>query len=39
MPALLPPEVTMDAELRAKLESDMKEAENTSLPDDDDDDL
>ncbi|KAH8041238.1 hypothetical protein HPB51_014386 [Rhipicephalus microplus] len=39
MPALAPPEVTMDPEWQAKLENDMKEAQNTSLPDEDDDDL
>jgi len=39
MPALAPPEVTMDPEWRTKLENDMKEAQNTSLPDEDDDDL
>lgn len=39
MPALAPPEVQMDPVWAAKLENDMKEAQNTSLPDDDDDDL
>ncbi|XP_076345518.1 GTP-binding nuclear protein Ran-like isoform X4 [Tachypleus tridentatus] len=39
MPALAPPEVFMDQEWQAKLEKDMKEAENISLPDDDDEDL
>jgi len=39
MPALAPPEVPMDPEWQAKLENDMKEAQNTSLPDDDDEDL
>ncbi|XP_074598482.1 RAN, member RAS oncogene family [Brevipalpus obovatus] len=39
MPALAPPEVTMDPEWQQKLESEMKEAQNVSLPDDEDDDL
>jgi GTP-binding nuclear protein RAN1, putative len=39
MPALAPPEVQMDPEWQAKLENEMKEAQNTSLPDEDDDDL
>lgn len=39
MPALAPAEVPMDPEWRAKLEHEMKEAQNTSLPEDDDDDL
>lgn len=39
MPALAPPEIPMDPEWQAKLENEMKEAQNTSLPEDDDDDL
>lgn len=39
MPALAPPEVAMDPEWQAKLEKEMKDAEITPLPDDDDDDL
>lgn len=39
MPALAPPEVTMDPEWQQKLESEMKEAQNVALPDDEDDDL
>lgn len=39
MPALAPPEVHMDPEYQKKLEQEMIEAQNTSLPDDDDDDL
>lgn len=39
MPALAPPEVQMDPEYQKKLEQEMIEAQNTSLPDDDDDDL
>lgn len=39
MPALAPPEVTMDPEYQKKLEMEMIEAANTSLPDDDDEDL
>ena len=38
-PALIPAEVQMDQELLAKLENERKEAENTALPEDDDDDL
>ena len=39
MPALAPPEVQMDQEWQRKLEEDMIKAQNTSLPDDDDEDL
>lgn len=40
MPALEPPEVTMDPVMAAKYEQDLKEAAETQLPDaDDDDDL
>jgi len=39
MPALAPPEVHMDPEWKAKLENDMREAQNAELPDDDDEDL
>ncbi|OQR67691.1 GTP-binding nuclear protein Ran-like [Tropilaelaps mercedesae] len=39
MPALAPPEVQMDPEWQAKLEDDMKQAQNTVLPDEEDDDL
>jgi len=39
MPAIAPPEVQMDPDWQAKLENDMKEAQNTALPDEEDDDL
>ena len=40
MPALEPPEVTMDPVMAAKYEQDLKDAAETQLPDaDDDDDL
>lgn len=39
MPALATPEITMEPEWQAKLENDMKEAQNSFLPDEDDDDL
>ena len=39
MPALAPPEVQMDQEWQRKLEEDMVKAQNTVLPDDDDEDL
>ena len=39
MPALAPPEVQMDPAWQKKLEEDMIQAQNTSLPDDDDEDL
>ncbi|OTF70492.1 hypothetical protein BLA29_014352, partial [Euroglyphus maynei] len=39
MPALAPPEVRMDEEWQRKLEEDMLKAQNTALPDDDDEDL
>ena len=34
--ALYPPEITMDPNLQAKMEKDIKEAKDTALPDDDD---
>jgi GTP-binding nuclear protein Ran len=37
MPALLPPEVEMDAAQRQKIEAELLEAQKTALPDDDDD--
>ena len=37
MPALLPPEVQMDKEWTEKLQKDYQEAQNTALPEDDDD--
>ena len=37
MPALKPPEVYMDPELIAKCEKELEEAQNTPLPDDDED--
>jgi len=36
MPALLPPEVKMDADLAKKYEEEFKAAQDTALPDDDD---
>lgn len=39
MPALEPPEVNMDPNLASKYEADLKEAQNTALPDEDDEDL
>lgn len=39
MPALAPPEVTMDPDTVKKLEADMRDAEIAPLPEDDDDDL
>lgn len=39
MPALAPPEVHMDPETIAKLEAEMKAADEVALPEDDDDDL
>ena len=37
MPALVPPEVTMDKQWQAKIEQDIKEAQETALPEDDED--
>ena len=37
MPALVPPEVTMDPTWQAKIEQDIKEAQETALPEDDED--
>ena len=37
MPALLPPEVVMDAMQKQQIEADLLEAQKTALPDDDDD--
>ena len=37
MPALLPPEVVMDAMQKQQIEADLIEAQKTALPDDDDD--
>lgn len=37
MPALVPPEVTMDPEWKQKIEKDLKEAQETALPEDDED--
>jgi GTP-binding nuclear protein Ran len=39
MPALAPPEVVMDQELKAQYEHDLKVAQAAPLPDDDDEDL
>lgn len=39
MPALAPPEVQMDPDHQRKLEEEMRIASETSLPDDDDEDL
>jgi GTP-binding nuclear protein Ran len=39
MPALLPPEVAMDPNMQQMYEAELKQAENTALPEDDDDDL
>lgn len=39
MPALEPPEVTMDPSLAQKYEQDLKEAQNTALPEEDDEDI
>ena len=38
-PALLPPEIIMGPDHLAQLEKEMIEARNTTLPDDDDEDL
>lgn len=32
-PAVLPPEIKMDAKLKEKIEEELKEAQNTALPD------
>merc|ERR1719422_2541867 len=37
MPALVPPEVTMDPQWQQKIEQDIKEAQATELPEDDED--
>jgi len=37
MPALVPPEVQMDPQWQAKIEQDIKEAQETALPEDDED--
>lgn len=37
MPALAPPEVAMDPETAAKYEQELEAAQNTALPDEDDD--
>ena len=37
MPALVPPEVTMDPAWQSKIEQDIKEAQDTALPEDDED--
>lgn len=37
MPALLPPEVTMDPQWQQQIEKDLKEAQETALPEDDED--
>lgn len=39
MPALEPPEVQMDPNLAQKYEADLKEAQNTALPEEDDEDI
>jgi len=39
MPALQPPEITMDNELKKKYEQELQEAQACELPDNDDDDL
>lgn len=39
LPALLPPEIIIDAEMRKKMEQELNEAQNIPLPDDDDIDL
>lgn len=39
MPALEPPEVSMDPNLASKYEADLKEAQNTALPEEDDEDI
>jgi len=37
MPALVPPEVTIDPNWQLQIEKDLKEAQETALPDDDED--
>lgn len=37
MPALLPPEVTMDPQWQNQIEKDLKEAQDTALPEEDED--
>ena len=37
MPALLPPEIQLDAKLMKKYEEELRDAQGVSLPDDDDD--
>ena len=37
MPALLPPEIIMDAAQKQQIEAELLEAQKTALPDDDDD--
>ena len=37
MPALLPPEVQMDPQWQAKVEQEYKDAQETALPEDDED--
>ncbi len=39
MPALLPPEVVMDPNMQQMYEAELKQAQETALPDDEDDDL
>ncbi|KAG9509387.1 GTP-binding nuclear protein Ran, partial [Fragariocoptes setiger] len=39
MPALQPPEITMDPQWTARLEQEMQQAQDVPLPDDDDEDL
>ncbi|XP_065830858.1 GTP-binding nuclear protein Ran-like [Oscarella lobularis] len=39
MPALQPPEVVMDEEMKKQYEEDLRKAEATALPDDDDDNI
>lgn len=37
MPALVPPEIQMDPQWQQQIEKDLVEAQNTALPDDDED--
>lgn len=37
MPALVPPEVQMDPHWQQQIEKDLKEAQETALPEDDED--
>ena len=39
MPALLPPEVVMDPNMQQMYEAELKQAQETALPNDEDDDL